>query len=418
MEIAVHQGVSLTAEDEALLRLMRRRDAAVADYQKVEEQLQTSRESIGKEARLREGARIQTKDLTQKAKAISMNMQDELERIKEQQVILKQLRDQVRALRGPKNGSMSARSPPPAASQLHGGAQYPESMPTVQRPSSTQATRGRAGAKPIEAEHGARTIAPVVNSNLASAEVRRISGTSCVPEAAASLQQAPSVDASLESLFAEMRHVKQAFAGSHALGHQGASGSRDDAHPGQQEAEDEDAEIELIRPNGVSLARLRHPAGSEVLVSLHDGLLSAWRLANGSFATSNGLKLMHPEMLEGPSKPLWRLSLIDDSNNEPSVTLSCGGDGSVPWQVRRKITVGATWLQEDVWVENLSSGDACYKVFEVESVGAQRLADDPTTRGCASNFQPRQLKTPTESWPLEVAFPPGGCWTATQRWAA
>merc|ERR1719270_3322611 len=76
---------------------------------------------------------------------------------------------------------------------------------------------------------------------------------------------------------------------------------------------------------------------------------------------------------------------MDDSNNEPSVALSCGGDGSSAlWHLRRKLTLGADCLREQLWVENLAK-DGQFLRFEVSEwlragAGIHRGADPETLR--------------------------------------
>jgi|ERR1712194_366045 len=247
------------------------------------------------------------------------------------------------------------------------------------------------------------------------------------------------VNDSLEGLFEGVSHVKQAFhgdaaivggatemsAGRHGVGVGGHAGSAEDL--GQQEDDDDlacaDTQIDIICPQGLRLARLRHSAGFEACVNLQNGRVHSWFLANSSSAAVGSMNVMEPNLPklsaslgDSPRGCMWRLLFFDDLNNEPSVTLSCGGDGKTPWEVRRRLTVGAGWLQEDITVENLAAADTPFMVEYMESIEGQSPLTHPVRE--ANCFRPRLLKAASESWPLDVTLPAGSCWTACHRWMA
>lgn len=214
----------------------------------------------------------------------------------------------------------------------------------------------------------------------------------------------PVVDAALHRLMDDVDDEEEAHAG---LGQTGLPRSLDAF--ATSDYEDEDAEIDIIRRSGVApMAVLRHPSGAEATLDLTTSCLSSWRRADGLLAPG-AVPLMWPSKLVGgdvrpgsaPSvlpRP-WRLTLLDDSNNEPSVTLSCGGDGSPwPWHLRRELTLGATFLREQLWIEHLASGSAEAR-FEVR----ERPSEDAPA-----------LDTPLES----VTLAPGTSWTAMRTWSS
>eukprot|EP00971_Amphidinium_carterae_P054133 1066001-Amphidinium_carterae.1 len=62
--------------------------------------------------------------------------------------------------------------------------------------------------------------------------------------------------------------------------------------------------------------------------------------------------------------PPWRLTLIDDSNNEPSVTLECGDRGEARWKCQRKITLCGHFIEETLTVDNLTDEAASINLKE------------------------------------------------------
>jgi len=169
--------------------------------------------------------------------------------------------------------------------------------------------------------------------------------------------------------------------------------------------DDEEADIEVVRsPNGASLARMRHPSGAEAAVDLRTGEVVSWCTRDGRAADTaqaaapRAVQLIRLSLMDGASggdvsqrsRRAWRLVCLDDSNNEPSVTLACGGDGGQwPWHLRRTLTLTADALREHLAVENLASS------------------------GSPGVFEARVPGSPAES----VSVPPAGCWAATCAWS-
>jgi len=189
------------------------------------------------------------------------------------------------------------------------------------------------------------------------------------------------------------------------------------------EEDDFEADIELLRPNGISIARMQHPAGCEVCVDLRDGFVSSWHLIQSGVATAvvavDSMVLLWPEMLAGPLTPPWRLTLLDDSNNEPSMTLSCGGDGAAWWLVHRKWTLGGACLREELTVENLSSSKVVFDVFE-RAANARGLERPESSRACIDGLQelrPKSHQNPAQEWPSAIMLAPGGLWQAKRTWS-
>jgi len=187
--------------------------------------------------------------------------------------------------------------------------------------------------------------------------------------------------------------------------------------------DDFEADIELLRVNGISIARMQHPAGCEVCVDLRDGFVSSWHLLQSGVATSvvalDSMVLLWPEMLAGPLTPPWRLTLLDDTNNEPSMTLSCGGDGAAWWLVHRKWTLGGAYLREELLVENLSSSKVVFDVFE-RAGNARGLERPASSRKCIDGLQelrPTSHQKPAQEWPSAISLAPGGLWQAKQTWS-
>lgn len=261
------------------------------------------------------------------------------------------------------------------------------------------------------------------------------------------------VDSTLEGLLAEMRQIQLAFAGGPGASHSpavaspvammastAASGAASEAASGgfrascsgtgrsiglqastrdhtassagkpwlEQEA-DEEAEIEVIRIGGRAAARLRHPSGAQATVDLRSGRILAWRRADGLTAPEGCVALLQPSFLDsstcgqagGASSGSWRLTLMDDSNNEPSVTLSCGGDGGAwPWHLRRTLSLDAAYLRESLTIESLAEGGIG------NSVSSFEVFSDPSCSGCADSD--RQV----------VTLKRGGRWVTSRCWLA
>lgn len=186
----------------------------------------------------------------------------------------------------------------------------------------------------------------------------------------------------------------------------------------EEDLEDEEADIELIKSNGIVVAKLRHPSGTEALVDLRGGLVYGWLEKGDANFTPGGPLLLWPEVLDRQEEvPSWRLNMMDDSNNEPSVTLVCEG-GNFPWKVERTITLGASEIREEVSLTNLSGTEARVQVVERSygEVLAGRVSAEPP--GPLASKIPSFRRAGPLQPPLSAAVPPGGSWEKEQRWVA
>mmetsp|Transcript_156716 Transcript_156716/g.272720 ORF Transcript_156716/g.272720 Transcript_156716/m.272720 type:complete len:118 (+) Transcript_156716:3-356(+) len=111
---------------------------------------------------------------------------------------------------------------------------------------------------------------------------------------------------------------------------------------------------------------------------------------------------------------------MDDSNNEPSITVGCGGNkNGTWWRVQRMVTLGSNYLREDLCVENLSDAEASFAVVEgtygtLVARGVLPMADSlaPITR----SLHPRKLKEAIPVTGDTVTISPRGVWSTTQYW--
>merc|ERR1719436_1752328 len=155
--------------------------------------------------------------------------------------------------------------------------------------------------------------------------------------------------------------------------------------------------------------------------------------------------MLWPRFLEDANAPPWRVTFLDDSNNEPSVTISCGGGSTCkgwPWLVDRTMTLGATSLREDISVTHLLTGEASFEVFEVSRVlpAHERIVEELKLQEAAGRaggagavfFQPKRLSggalpgmmasSSTAAGTIQGAPGvvrvelPGTGWSASQRW--
>jgi hypothetical protein len=181
-------------------------------------------------------------------------------------------------------------------------------------------------------------------------------------------------------------------------------------------------------------------------VDLQAGPVFFWRvrLPDGggwARAATESLPLLWPRFLEDSDAPPWRVAFLDDSNNEPSVTISCGGDSGRkgwPWLVDRTLTLGATSIREDVTVTNLLTAEASFEVVEEPRITSahERIVEElkllEASGGAGSSrvFQPKRLSgtllsgdvgtegaTGAPPSPFRVTLPGTG-WSASQRWGA
>jgi len=229
-----------------------------------------------------------------------------------------------------------------------------------------------------------------------------------------------------------------------------------------QADEDDEAEIDLLKqPNSVTLARLRHPSGAEVLMDLGSAFVLAWRLPDGRAAAGAGTRLVSALQLLVPLAPEvtimdpgsddvvddigdtampsaadakfgsefnmpWHLMLLDDSNNEPSATLTCnsGEEQGAHWRCRRSYTLGTNWLREDVFVENLA--------LATPIAMGEEVPDETLVANASALMQPSLLTASTAKVVLHsdpnvileegeegiTTVPPCGNWSHRRWWVA
>jgi len=379
-------GTEGPSEGGELARLRQKREAKLAELQKLEGQLQRSREGLGREARASTSARAEAGVLLERAKGLSLSLQGELGRIRSQQQQLKDLRARVRELQG-------AAPRTPREPQVHS---VEAEMPKTPR------TERSAGSGPAPA--------PASRGSSRGRETLR-SGETLPGQPAAH-----AVDATLEGLLMDVQHVRSVFGGSRPEGRATAAKAGlprpGDTPRRRSRGEEEEAEIQLLRPGGVPVARLRHPGGSEALVDLRSGLVCSWRLEGAGEASPGHLVLLWPRVLDEAGAPPWRVTLLEDSNNEPSVTVSCGGDGHASWLVRRTLTLAAAALHERLTIENLATEEeVSFSVGERAATSTEDAVQE-LAQAAASAFQPRATATVE---PV-VVVPPGGRWSLGRSW--
>jgi len=434
-----HAAREAAAHEELLLRQPRaRRDAALAEYNRAEEQCRLVAERLAKEHRTRAACEVQTQELRQKADALGDTLKTELSSMHEQQKVLRRLRAQVREMQGlhvptrtllsPSDASAPAASasasvPAPATA---GGEPAPSAVVQTTPPSSAQAVP-RAIATCVVAPRPPPGASPPRSRPVTAASGEGGPSQSARFAARTSLRKSEpiNVDMTLEGLLAEMQQVKLAFTGSRPAAECGsastgtsmtaAGGGKLGAIRGSGGASenqrwqdgDEEAEIEVIRSGGCGpAARMRHPSGAEAFVDLRSGCLRSWQRDDGLLAGEGSIPLLWPSILDAAApqgaspRGLWRLTLMDDSNNEPSVTLSCGGDGSAwPWHIRRTLTLGADVLRERLAIESVAEAGSAPVSFEVRD----DFAGDAAASAAAGEA---------------VSLAPGGRWSASRVWLA
>merc|ERR1719235_3021807 len=97
------------------------------------------------------------------------------------------------------------------------------------------------------------------------------------------------------------------------------------ADESDEESLDDEAEIYLDRSNGVAVARLTHPVGTQALLDLRGGLVYGWKGLGAEQPCRAGPRVLWPDVLEASEAPPWMLLKMDDANNESSVTVACAG---------------------------------------------------------------------------------------------
>jgi len=385
--------------------LTAKRDAALAQYRTTEEELQKAREGLSRETRARVTVQGHTKELLDKVRALGASLQSELGRIRNQQVQLRELRSQLKALQNPHAKQRDRVLP---ASKVDGASQQHTTKRegVIEHPSKKKSSNVAASTVSSQDVSDAAKVKPTGATSLNPAMITEPSAHHATGET----RVLDNVDTALDGCLAELQMARD------NLTHGNAAKLFD-------EEDDFEADIELLRPNGISIARMQHPSGCEVCVDLRDGFVSSWHLLQCGVATAvviiDSMVLLWPEMLAGPLTPPWRLTLLDDSNNEPSMTLSCGGDGAAWWIVHRKWTLGGACLREELLVENLSSSKVVFDVFE--RAGNTRGLERPeSSRVCLDGLQelhPKSHQNPAQEWPSAITLAPGGLWQAKRTWS-
>lgn len=404
------------AEDLILEQPKTQLSAALADYQRVNNQLKANATRLDKELRRRFEAEQRTQAFREQAVQMKAILQTELKRAIEQQYVLRLLRTKVRQGQG-----FSVRVFPSAtASTL-----VQETDRTQSAPSSIDLH----DATDCEGNSSSGVSAACVETPPEAATL------GCYPERPDQHKpeliimkaEVQDVDRTLARLLSEIPQMKESLCGAGkackattsdpTLHGQSARFSNDRKTPEVVVStwpDDDDAEIEVIRNEGVPMAcmRLRHPCCVEASVNLRTGHLISWHhvSSQGDFVYEKCVPLMWPSILEQSNfeastsedqeflRP-WRLTQLDDSNNEPSVTLSCGGDGtSWPWHVRRTLTLGAGFLRDSIYVENLLDCCGCSDASPTAITVWHGVMSDSEVSG------------------LAVAIGPGKHWSACKTW--
>jgi len=177
-------------------------------------------------------------------------------------------------------------------------------------------------------------------------------------------------------------------------------------------AEEDEADIRMVRSNGVTLAHMMHPKGAEALVDLRGGLFFRWRLADGRTATASSMPPLWPDLQDASA---WRLVLLDDSCNEPSATLDCFDVDGVRWRMERRVTVCQDSLREHVIVENQSCEEDL--TFHVRELPYKEVVSNLPEGRDVSSMRPRRPDL-VSLLDTSVVVPPSGRWTITVSWLA
>eukprot|EP00747_Dinoflagellata_sp_TGD_P196959 gnl/TRDRNA2_/TRDRNA2_67744_c0_seq1.p1 gnl/TRDRNA2_/TRDRNA2_67744_c0~~gnl/TRDRNA2_/TRDRNA2_67744_c0_seq1.p1 ORF type:complete len:569 (-),score=109.92 gnl/TRDRNA2_/TRDRNA2_67744_c0_seq1:17-1651(-) len=433
-----------TQPSQGYARLVLRRDAALADHKKLDSQLQRVQDRRTEVKKARDAARLATQDLQEQVKKLNEGLKDELLRIYGHQQHLYELKAELEEIQ-PSEVKFSAaalkviNAPRPASSG--GVGKLRDSPPTTAAQRSRSKERADGDANLRSSAETAATAQATPKAQIVSAAGRRWSdGTVAAAyvavkgaiaagaRAVAASEGTLSAANAAPTMLPELKHGQPA-------GGQDATvdSAADQAHANELR----EAEIQLIpaasghRALSASegsvrkVARLRHPEGAEAIVDLRDGAVLCWTLPGGKVIQAGSVPLLWPEPVARANAP-WQVTGMDDSNNEPSVTLTCGADGSFWWRVRRTIALGSTWLREDLVVENLSNRQASFKVLEdsrgaaarrlpkeVEELACVKAARAAVARG-AKQCQLHRLQA-APSGALE-AVPASGRWNTTQRW--
>lgn len=383
-------------------KLMARREAALAETRRLNEMIEQMSDKISCEQRMRGAAEVQTRGLVEKTQQVRDAMRNELAHIYQQQQQLRDLRSRMRKLHGnvPQSTLPTSKVPHVSQSSLdeyHRAVSAHDSikaaLPEIQKLSdegrkdvgAPTSSMNEKRSSPVNFELPPTPDSCLIENHAAqnAADENIVSGAQPARSASSSRAKRRSPDGPPSERSWRTRSPE---------GHQlsrpstnlsgGSRGSR-----GSRGLDEDEAEIELLRTSTSALARLRHPSGSEALVDLRVGLILSWTLA-GHVAGAGAMPSLRPQMLGRAKRSAWRVTLLDDLNNEPSVALTCGGEGTTWWRARRTITLGANFLREDLDVENISGAPHSFSIEEercdakmqkqlVDDLLAQRKVDQP-----------------------------------------
>eukprot|EP00929_Paragymnodinium_shiwhaense_P111622 TRINITY_DN79967_c0_g1_i1.p1 TRINITY_DN79967_c0_g1~~TRINITY_DN79967_c0_g1_i1.p1 ORF type:complete len:570 (+),score=118.80 TRINITY_DN79967_c0_g1_i1:46-1755(+) len=486
MGVSIDAGVFDT--NPMVVKLSARREAALAEHTKVEEQLKQVSLKLTRERRMRVEGEVKAKDVRERMVAVVHKCRDETQRLYAQQQELRALRAQLKQLQ--QDGGASASTalphashgyldnrvsmqqaapvqvpygrvvPAPSPSQQAGAFNaFPSPPPGVANAAATpvpmgsplvgpgemspgpgprsdlgvpgspspkrvpsKGTRGRDAAKsPTKKQQADRATG--LDFDKPSTQAAQVTESGVV-----SLDVNVSVDAGLEGLLDEIGKFTKACVpvkGTASKKSGGKKATKKEASNSKVEDEEE-AEIELLRQNsqdgsspGVTLARLRHPSASEVLVDLSDALPLVWRLSDGRTVTPGNLPVLWPVSVDRTAKGAmvpWVLALLDDSNNEPSATLTCdGGAFGHWWKVQRTIIVCANSLREDVCIENVSDVKQSFCVGTESKDPIEASLNMPVVE-LKRRLQDGSDGSSLQAQPISVELPPQGKWSETVLW--
>mmetsp|Transcript_4412 Transcript_4412/g.7609 ORF Transcript_4412/g.7609 Transcript_4412/m.7609 type:complete len:515 (-) Transcript_4412:9-1553(-) len=435
------------SDNEVIANLMKRRDALYSDQQRLDTQLRLVQQRAAQEAKLCQKAERILETQSAKVRPLSTALKVELGRIYEQQRALKNLRAELKELEAG-GGAQDSLDMANLQSRLAGAATARRSMPeTAQGSSLASPAASDTGESPRRTATPPKAVqTPKDSSSKRSSSRTRQGKASPAPLSARSLRKeqaekakmstseeaalgSPSVDSALLSVQAEMEKVTMALATADAGAEYGAGNDatkqtiRSRALRMELD-DDEEADVKLLVSNGISLALLRHPGGSHALVDLRAGLIFAWRLEDGSACEPGSLPATWADIMDEESMPPWRLTLIDDSNNEPSVTLVCGGRGQARWRCQRTITLCGHHIEETLSIDNLTTAAAPVHLQEraYDSVMPSRPHDVLLPQEGKATLIASRLRVDTipavEDTGVVHLLEAGASWACAHRWIA
>jgi len=433
--------------DVPMARLEAKREAALADYEKVQDQLCLTHTKLVRERRLRAATESQVKEFEKRTIHVVAKTRDESARIYGQQQELRTLRLQLKQIQAMQESS--------TATYSQFAADYSGAMTQHSQGSLAQTLQPSEFNIPMASTDDLQ-YTDNVDPNLPALLVDMWPHMGASPgennefvlrgdsasrqdgnDAAEPVEEGePNVDASLEDLRVEINKVAQACdAGAsssprgpagylaHGVSNAGASSVGNGAQIDDMDEDEDEAEIDIVRQaNGVSVARLRHPCGAEALVDLSSAVCVMWRLADGRTVPACDVWSLWPhvsQLTPHPEQPQWQLTALDDSNNEPSATLTCnGGDKGRAWQVQRTFTVGSGWIHEEISMQNLSDVELSVSVGEEVKGAKTELASGQKPVRLKRQRDDGPVAPPVKARPIVVTVPPRDGFSAKQRWLA